>query len=173
MITRPELLKRLERLPVRLRVAFAAGCADRVLRVFELDCDPADRRPRDGLKFAWEFACGGQVSSAVDGARARVVEATPKIEERGDHLTAAMAACISVIAALDAILDSTPESATDAAFSALEAVQVFAASWTGPGLDSEARWQSLALELVESCREQGPSQSMFSTLNDDPPAWFV
>jgi hypothetical protein len=121
----------------------------------------------------WVFACGGQVDSdTVADAKDAVGEATPKIEEQGDHLTAAMAACIAVIAAIDAIQDLTSEAATDAAFSALEAAQVFAASLTGEGLEAEARWQDLALELVESWGNRPISRDLFSVLNDEPPAWF-
>src|SRR5262245_14072788 len=114
MFSRTELIGRLRQLPTHSRAGFAAGCAERVLRIFELDCDRTDRRPRNGLEVVWRFACGGPVDSvAVADAKEAVSEATPKIEEQGDHLTAAMAACIAVIASLDAIHDPTGEAATD------------------------------------------------------------
>jgi len=39
--------------------AFAAGCAEVVLEVFEAD-QPADSRPREAIDAAWEFARGGR-----------------------------------------------------------------------------------------------------------------
>jgi hypothetical protein len=38
--------------------AFAAGCAEMVLEIFEAD-QPDDSRPRDAIGAAWEFARGG------------------------------------------------------------------------------------------------------------------
>jgi len=39
--------------------AFAAGCAETVLEIFEAD-QPDDSRPRDAIGAAWEFARGGK-----------------------------------------------------------------------------------------------------------------
>jgi hypothetical protein len=39
--------------------AFAAGCAETVLEIFEAD-QPDDTRPRDAIGAAWEFARGGK-----------------------------------------------------------------------------------------------------------------
>jgi hypothetical protein len=39
--------------------AFAAGCAEAVLAIFEAD-QPDDPRPRDAIGAAWEFARGGE-----------------------------------------------------------------------------------------------------------------
>ena len=39
--------------------AFAAGCAEAVLSIFEAD-RPDDSRPRDAIRAAWEFARGGE-----------------------------------------------------------------------------------------------------------------
>jgi len=39
--------------------AFAAGCAEVVLEIFEAD-QPDDPRPRDAIGAAWEFARGGE-----------------------------------------------------------------------------------------------------------------
>jgi hypothetical protein len=39
--------------------AFAAGCAEVVLEIFEAD-HPDDARPRDAIRAAWEFARGGE-----------------------------------------------------------------------------------------------------------------
>ncbi|MET9452050.1 putative immunity protein [Streptomyces cinerochromogenes] len=39
--------------------AFAATCAEAVLKIFEAD-QPGDSRPRDAVSAAWEFARGGE-----------------------------------------------------------------------------------------------------------------
>ncbi|MEU2335560.1 putative immunity protein [Streptomyces sp. NPDC013172] len=39
--------------------AFAAACAEVVLRIYEAD-QPDDSRPRDAVRAAWEFARGGE-----------------------------------------------------------------------------------------------------------------
>jgi len=44
--------------------AFAAGCAQVVLGVFETD-QPDDSRPRDAIGAAWDFARGGQRGRAL------------------------------------------------------------------------------------------------------------
>jgi hypothetical protein len=53
--------ERLERLSHRLRVAFAAGCASRVLRIYELDYNRENRSPHAAVDVAWKFACGEQI----------------------------------------------------------------------------------------------------------------
>ena len=44
--------------------AFAAGCAQGVLEIFETD-QPDDPRPRDAIDAAWAFARGGQRGKAL------------------------------------------------------------------------------------------------------------
>ena len=44
--------------------AFAAGCAEVALEIFEAD-RPADSRPRDAIGAAWEFARGGKRGKAL------------------------------------------------------------------------------------------------------------
>jgi hypothetical protein len=44
---------------LRAVTAFAAGCAEAVLELFEAD-RPDDSRPRDAIGTAWEFARGGE-----------------------------------------------------------------------------------------------------------------
>src|SRR5262249_1655891 len=96
----------------------------------------------------------------------------PKIEKEGNHLTAAMSACVSISSALDAVNDPSPESAVSAAFSALDAVTVFVASYSDQPDTSEPEWQERALQLVESWGEKPVDPGMFRLLDDDPPAWM-
>jgi hypothetical protein len=44
--------------------AFAAGCAEPALAIFEAD-RPDDSRPRDAVRAAWEFARGGKRGKAL------------------------------------------------------------------------------------------------------------
>ncbi|MCQ4119747.1 putative immunity protein [Rhodococcus tibetensis] len=44
--------------------AFAAGCAEGVLDIFEAD-QPDDSRPRDAITAAWEFARGGERAKSL------------------------------------------------------------------------------------------------------------
>ena len=49
---------------LRAVTAFAAGCAEAVLEIFEAD-RPDDPRPRDAITAAWEFARGGERGKAL------------------------------------------------------------------------------------------------------------
>src|SRR5262245_18271155 len=113
----------LERLSHRLRVAFAAGCANRVLRIYELDYSKENRSPHAAVDVAWKFACGGQITEQTFAYTLEAAtDATPNIEEEGDEYSGPMRASVSAICALQAIKDSTAKSASDAATYALEAV---------------------------------------------------
>jgi len=50
--------ERLERLSHRLRVSFAAGCASRVLRIYEFDYSEENRSHHAEVDVAWKFASG-------------------------------------------------------------------------------------------------------------------
>ena len=49
---------------LRAVTAFAAGCAEAVLELFEAD-RPDDPRPREAITAAWEFARGGERGKAL------------------------------------------------------------------------------------------------------------
>jgi hypothetical protein len=164
--------ERLERLSHRLRVAFAAGCANRVLRIYELDYNKENRSPHAAVDVAWKFACGGQIpeqtfSDILDA----VIDATPNIEEEGDEYTAPMSASVSTICALKAIKDITARAASNATMHALEAVASFE-DYKGVGEAAEEQWQERALELAESWGAQPITRDMFAVLGADPPVWF-
>src|SRR5262245_7346721 len=152
---------RVGRLPRRLRVAFAAGCAGRVLRIYELDYSQENHAPHVAVDLAWRFACGEAVSeTAVAEALLAAADATPDVDERGDEFTAPMRASVSAICALKAIDD--PRAAVQAALSALEAVVSFDnyVGSPGQGEETETRWQERALTLVESWGdEHGPHRT--------------
>jgi hypothetical protein len=52
---------------LRAVTAFAAGCAQVVLEIFEAD-QPDDPRPRDAIEAAWAFARGGTRGKALRSA---------------------------------------------------------------------------------------------------------
>jgi len=164
--------QRLGRISHRLRVAFAAGCASRVLRIYEYDYSEENRSPHAAVDVAWKFACGEQIpeqtfSDTLKAAR----DATPNIEEEGDEYSGPMRASVSAICALEAVKDPTARSAVGAATIALEAVGSFEGH-TGEGEAEEEQWQERALKLVESWGAQPITRDMFAVLDDDPPAWF-
>ncbi|MCZ6679363.1 MAG: hypothetical protein O7E52_19195 [Candidatus Poribacteria bacterium] len=163
---------RLEYLPHRLRVAFAAGCAERVLRIYELDYNATDCRPHAAVELAWKFACGEQVSTElITSTEAAVGDATPNIELEGDEYSGPMSASVSTIYALYAITDHTTKAASDAARCAIEAVQSFE-DYSGEGAKAEKQWQENALDLVESWGDRPISQGMFAPIGGEPPVWF-
>jgi hypothetical protein len=164
-IGRSTISERLERLSHRLRVAFAAGCAGRVLRIYELDYSKENRSPHAAVDIAWRFACGEQIpeqtfSDTFDAAE----DAIP-----GDEYSGPMRASLSAICALDAVED--PTAAAAAATYALEAIGTFE-DHKGEGEAAEEKWQEQALKLVESWGAQPIVRNMFVVLGDDPPAWF-
>lgn len=122
-----EWIDRLGRLPRRLCAAFAAACAQRVLRIYELDYDETNRAPHNAVELTWEYACGNNIDPArLAAAQDAASKATPNIEVEGDEYTAPMLACVSASYALDAAQDSTGASAARAASAARDAVDGFA-----------------------------------------------
>jgi Protein of unknown function (DUF416) len=164
--------ERLERLSHRLRVAFAAGCASRVLRIYELDYSEENRSPHAAVDVAWKFACGERVPQrAFSDALEAAADATPDVDKEGDEYTGPMRASVSAIYALDAIKAPTAREARNAARAALEAVASFE-DYKGEGEAAEEQWQERALELAESWGAQPITRDMFAVLGADPPVWF-
>ena len=77
---------------LRAVTAFAAGCAEAVLEIFEAD-RPDDPRPRDAITAAWEFARGGERGKTLrDTAWAALKAANATDGAAQDAARAAMAA---------------------------------------------------------------------------------
>jgi hypothetical protein len=78
---------------LRAVTAFAAGCAQAVLEVFEAD-QPDDRRPRDAIDAAWAFARGGERGKALRDAAWAALKAShcTAAAPAGEVARAAMAA---------------------------------------------------------------------------------
>jgi hypothetical protein len=168
-----EWIDRLGHLPRRLCAAFGVACAQRVLRIYELDYDETNRAPYNAVELTWEYACGKNIDPArLAAAREAASKATPKLEIEGDEHTAPMLACVSAIYALDAVQDPTCASAARAASAAREAAESFT-EYDGKGLEAERQWQEFALALVESWGSKPIDRHMFAALDDEPPRWFL
>ncbi len=76
--------------------AFAAGCAEMALEIFEAD-QPDDPRPRDAIGAAWEFARGGERGKSLRTAAWAALEAA-----KGVHTAAAREAAWSAMSAAGA-----------------------------------------------------------------------
>ncbi len=73
--------------------AFAAGCAETVLAIFEAD-RPDDTRPRDAIDAAWAFARGGARGKALRDTAFAALKAAKDVdtEAAGEAARAAMSA---------------------------------------------------------------------------------
>lgn len=73
--------------------AFAAGCAEAVLGIFEAD-QPDDSRPRDAIGAAWEFARGGARGKLLRDTAFAALKAAKDVdtEAAGEAARAAMSA---------------------------------------------------------------------------------
>ncbi len=73
--------------------AFAAGCAEVVLGIFEAD-QPDDSRARDAIDAAWEFARGGARGKALRDTAWAALRAAKDVgtEAAGEGVRAAMSA---------------------------------------------------------------------------------
>jgi hypothetical protein len=73
--------------------AFAAGCAEAALEIFEAD-RPDDARPRDAIGAAWEFARGGARGKALRDTAWAALKAAKDVdtEAAGEAARAAMSA---------------------------------------------------------------------------------
>jgi hypothetical protein len=74
--------------------AFAAGCAEAVLEIFEAD-RPEDSRPREAIGTAWEFARGGERGKSLRDAAWAALRAA----KEADTAAAAEAARAAMAAA--------------------------------------------------------------------------
>lgn len=120
------LSRKLAALPNRLQVAFAAGCAEHVLPLFEL-CARSER-PRKALEVAWRYALGENVSFeelrlAADSAASVI----PNLDEdQSDEAELSRSAAVAVLETLDAVKDGVAAPAVRAAAGALSALSIAA-----------------------------------------------
>jgi hypothetical protein len=163
----------LEKLPHRMRVAFAVACASRVLRIYELDYSDSDRGPHQAIDTAWAYACGAEISpEKLSAVRQSVTAATPNIEAEGDEFTAPMLACVSAIYALDSMEDETTKSSLRASSTAREAVDCFT-EFDGKGTSEELKWQMDAAHYALTWVGRPVTREMFGALNLQQPGWLA
>jgi hypothetical protein len=165
-----EMQEELARLPLRVRVAFAAACAQRVLVIYEYTSqgDLIRRGPSVAIKTAWSFAVGEQVDeNRIEYARTEVNRAFPEPELGGgsDHFAVAAAAY-----ALDAIEDETARSARLAAGRACDAI---AQVDDEDGVEEEELWQNRALQVAKEWGTKPIRQDMFDVLGNEKPNWLL
>jgi hypothetical protein len=171
---REVLMTRLDELSERQRTAFAVGCAERVLCLYDLDCQPDDPRIKGTVALCWRYAGGEEplleeIEASEEGLRAAMLH----LDAGG--LGPAYSACMALVFALDAIDDPTAESAVSGASSAVEAVDVFE-DYFEPGSRTwsviENEWQLQALAACESADGDSVRREVFASLGPLPPGWF-
>jgi hypothetical protein len=165
-----ELEQELAGLPRRLRVAFAAGCAQRVLSLYRYTAQGGVVHPGPGaaIETAWSFAAGEDVNAKrIQGVKDEVNGAFPEPDLGGgsDHFAVAAAAY-----ALDAIEDRTPRSALLAAGRVLDAI---AQVDEEDGVEEEEAWQRGALQVVKKWGERPIRRDLFGALGGEKPRWLL
>jgi hypothetical protein len=159
----------LTQLPPRTRVAFAAGCAQRVLPVYKYTV-PGDvifRGPSLAVNTAWSFAEGEEIDdNRLKQVRAELERAFPEPDLGGgaNHF-----ACSSAAYAADAIEDKTARSARLAAGRARDAIDQIDEE---DGVEEEKRWQDQALQVVKSWGDKPIRRDMFDALTREKPGWL-
>lgn len=124
------------RLPNRLQVAFAAGCAEHVLPLFELN--RKSDRPRNALEVTWRYAFGGEVSfEELRLASESAHSVIPDIEEDpSEEASLSMSAAVTVMATLNAVKDGVPDPAVRAGTGAISTLSI-AAQMLDPELEED------------------------------------
>jgi hypothetical protein len=157
------LAGRVVRLPHRLQVAFAAGCAERVLPVLEYDgfAGGPDFLPafRVAVEAVWAAATGSPAD--LTAARAAVEAVFPA----GDHYAGydgTVGAGVAVLRAVDAAGDPSGQAASDAALHA-SSVWEQLSQWDDEPTD-DLDWQEQALERLERLGDQPCDRRVFDGL---------
>lgn len=152
----------------RMRTAFAAGCAERVMPLLEYHYgDP--KECREALEGAWTFASGGEISGAELQQRWEACDALVdelyEADERGYVMRAVYAVCCALESAM-AVGSEVAERAIEEAADAAAAGDVDDGD---AGIQEEAEWQELALDVAMTAQQ--PSRDMFRHLPSTP-AWL-
>ena len=149
-----DLTNDLTRLTRRLRTAFAAACAQRVLVIHDIMAQSGASRSGAALAVdtAWQFA-------ELDRAFPE-----PDLGGGSDHAAVAAAAY-----ALDAIDDDDPDSAEMAAARACEAIRMLDSD---EGAEEESEWQLGVLQSLKDWRAEAIHRDLFSSTIAAKPAWL-
>ena len=178
MIIIENYTQRLSRLPHNLQTAFAAACAERVLRIFWAYEETGSESPIPpaGVALAWQFAVEGNVTEPQAHLAGQSIGKVLPDLDVDDAYTAQKDAGRSALYAVESILDKSGFSAAKAATRATQAVEGYEgyseAGVVGAGEASEQQWQERALALVETWNGKPVNRAMFQILGDEPPVWF-
>lgn len=164
-----DLTNDLTRLTRRLRTAFAAACAQRVLVIHDIMAQSGASRSGAALAVdtAWQFAEGAQIDKhQLARVKAELDRAFPEPDLGGgsDHAAVAAAAY-----ALDAIDDDDPDSAEMAAARACEAIRMLDSD---EGAEEESEWQLGVLQSLKDWRAEAIDRDLFSSTIAAKPAWL-
>jgi hypothetical protein len=161
-----DLERRIGALPPNKRLAFAAGCAERVIPVHDFDGYADSEGLQRAAEMVWRAALGGKVSDAtVQKADKAVVEAMPESAEDEPGYSATVLSGVAVRNALDAIRDRTPVSAILVSRGEYDAYEALG---DAPARDHEQDWQRRAVSLLEGPEGQTLSRNMFDQLGEPP-----
>lgn len=86
--------------------AFAAGCAEVVLEIFQTD-PPDDTRPRAAIEAAWDFARGGRRGKALRGTAWAALRAAKETDDAAAREAAMAAMCAAGAAYLHPLAKAT------------------------------------------------------------------
>jgi hypothetical protein len=162
----------LDQLPSKLRIAFAAGCASRVLIIYEYFSDVYHYGPQKAVQLAWAAAEGASVSDQkIKTVSGEVDKALPDLDVSGPQYTPALYAGEAAGLALDAIKDNTADSARKAAIYALGAIKSLEEG-REEGVKEEERWQQHALRELAKWGQRAPAKDMFENIGTSKPEWL-
>jgi hypothetical protein len=153
-------------LPTNKRLAFAAGCAERVVPVHDFDGYADSEGLQRAAELVWRAALGGKVSDAtIQKADKAAVEAMPESAEDEPGYNATVLSGVAVRNALDAIRDRTPASAIRVSRGEYDAYEALRNA-------PEQDWQRRAASLLEGPAGQTLSRNAFDQLGEPPKHLF-
>ena len=166
-----EMKSRLSRLHPRLRVAFAAKCAERALPIATYQSLDS-RSLSQAIELCWGFAINNEVVFPLFDDLYDDIESTvPNVELTPPKASSSMV-WQSVLAALDAVTDSAGSSSANSAICALDALDLLTDYLELDRSDSEVEWQEKAIGLVDSWGERQIDRQMFDAIGNQPPTWW-
>jgi hypothetical protein len=161
---------RIARLPHRLRIAFAAGCAERALPVLEYEDYPGGpgflSAFRAAVEAVWAAALDPTIApDQLDTTRQAVEVVFPE----GDYYSGyqnTMRAGVGVLRALDAVEDSSGRAVADVSLHVSSAYEGMTECDAEP--TDDLGWQELAVGRLERWGEQPVTRAIFEGLPPPP-----
>ena len=170
MLRSETLAMRIARLPHRLRIAFAAGCAERALPVLEYEDYPSGPEFLSAFRVAVEAVWAAALDPTMAPDQCIVArEVMEAVFPEGDHYSGyqnAMRAGIGIQCALDSVADSSGRTVALVSHyvsSAYEGVTECDAEPT-----DDLGWQELAVGRLERWGEHPVTRAIFEGLPPPP-----